>query len=312
MAAVLLEAMRAQPTLQPTLLRSQWNSSEMFKPKARRCNDQHMICFVIIPVYNERDNGRAIHKTLCEAVTGEPSIDWEVLFVKDGSNGDTFAILVDLNRADRRVKVVRLSRNYGSHTGAAAGLQFASGHAAVIMAGDLQDHRREIPRFLAKWREGFYVVWGVRSSRQGSGLDRFLSAMFSAVIRRVVLPAHPRRGTGTFCLLDRKVIDVINGFPDRNRLTSGLILPAGFSQTEIQYDRLPRDSAVSKWSLRRKIKLSIDTVVSFSSLPMRVTSAAGITIAALSFIYAIYLGMLNGEGYRENVLPIDHLTPNPS
>src|SRR5262249_32676265 len=86
-------------------------SSEMFKPKARRCNDQHMICFVIIPVYNERDNGRAIHKTLCEAVTGEPSIDWEVLFVKDGSNDDTFAILVDLNRADRKVKVVRLSRN---------------------------------------------------------------------------------------------------------------------------------------------------------------------------------------------------------
>ena len=284
----------------------------MFKPKARRCNDQHMICSVIIPVYNERANVRAIHKALCEAVAGEPSIDWEFLFVEDGSNDDTFAILADLNCADRRVKVVRLSRNYGSHTGAGAGLQFASGHAAVIMAGDLQDHPREIPRFLAKWREGFHVVWGVRSSRQGSGLDRFLSAMFSAVIRRVVLPAHPRRGTGTFCLLDRKVIDVINGFPDRNRLTSGLILPAGFSQTEIQYDRLPRDSAVSKWSLRRKIKLSIDTVVSFSSLPMRVTSVAGITIAALSFIYAAYLRMLNGEGYRENVLPIDHLTPNPS
>src|SRR5215471_16503985 len=155
-----------------------------------------MMCSVIVPVYNERDNVRAMYQALREVAAGESSLDWEFLFVEDGSTDDTFAILAKLNRTDSRVKVVRLSRNYGSHAGAAAGLQFASGHAAVIMAGDLQDHRREIPRFLAKWREGFYVVWGVRSSRQGSGLDRFLSAMFSVVIRRVVLPAHPRRGTG--------------------------------------------------------------------------------------------------------------------
>ena len=247
------------------------------------------MCSVIVPVYNERDNLRALYQALCEAATRESSLDWEFLFVEDGSTDDTFAILADLNRTDPRVKVVRLSRNYGSHTGAAAGLQFASGHAAVIMAGDLQDHPREIPRFLAKWREGFHVVWGVLSSRQDRRLDRLLSDMFSAMIRRMALPAYPRGGSGSFCLLDRKVIDALNGFPERNRLTSGLVLMAGFRQTEIQYDRLERHSGVSKWSLRRKIKLTIDTVVSFSSLPMRVTSAAGITIAALSFIYAMYL-----------------------
>ena len=93
-----------------------------------------MMCSVIVPVYNERDNLRALYQALCEAATRESSLDWEFLFVEDGSTDDTFAILADLNRTDPRVKVVRLSRNYGSHTGAAAGLQFASGHAAVIMA----------------------------------------------------------------------------------------------------------------------------------------------------------------------------------
>jgi polyisoprenyl-phosphate glycosyltransferase len=256
-----------------------------------------MMCSVIVPVYNERDNVRAVYQALCEVAAGEPSLDWEFLFVEDGSTDDTFAILADLNRTDPRVKIVRLSRNYGSHTGAAAGLQFASGHAAVIMAGDLQDHPREIPRFLAKWREGFHVVWGLLASRQDSWLDRLLSAMFSGLIRRVALPSY-RRGTGSFCLLDRKVIDALNGFPERNRLTSGLILLAGFRQTEIPYDRLERHAGVSKWSLRRKIKLAIDTVVSFSSLPMRATSATGITIAALSFIFAGYVALdtlINGR-----------------
>src|SRR5262249_62143105 len=148
----------------------------------------------------------------------------------------------------------------------------------------------QIAQLLAKWREGFHVVWGLLASRQDSRLDRLLSAMFSGLIRRVALPSY-RRGTGSFCLLDRKVIDALNAFPERNRLTSGLILLAGFRQTEIPYDRLERHSGVSKWSLRRKIKLAIDTVVSFSSLPMRATSATGITIAALSFMYAGYIAL---------------------
>jgi polyisoprenyl-phosphate glycosyltransferase len=250
-----------------------------------------MMCSVIIPVFNERDNVDAMHQALTEVADVERSLDWEFLFVEDGSTDDTFALLADINRADPRVKVVRLSRNYGSHTGAAAGLQFASGDAAVIMAADMQDHPREIQRFLAKWREGFHVVWGVRATRKDSRVDRFLSNAFSALIRYVALPAYPRQGTGSFCLLDRKVVDAINSFPERNRMTFGLILLAGFRQTQIEYDRLERYAGISKWSLRRKIRLTIDTVVSFSSLPIRLTSAAGIVIAALSFFYALYLAI---------------------
>jgi glycosyltransferase involved in cell wall biosynthesis len=260
-----------------------------------------MMCSVIVLVYNERDNVRTMHQALGAVAQAEPSLEWEFLFVEDGSTDDTFAILADLNRTDPRVKVVRLSRNYGSNTGAAAGLLFASGHAAVIMAGDMQDHPREIPRFIAKWREGFHVVWGVRATPQDSRLDRFLADAFSALIRirRVALPAYPRQGIGSFCLLDRKVIDALNNFPERNRMTFGLILLAGFRQTQIEYDRLERQAGVSKWSMRREVKHVIDTIVSFSSLPMRLTSAAGIAIAALSFFYALYLAidwMIDGRG----------------
>jgi glycosyltransferase involved in cell wall biosynthesis len=257
--------------------------------QSRPGEDGGQTCSIVIPVYNERENVRPMHEALCAVADGETSLHWEFLFVEDGSTDDTFAVLAELNRIDPRVKVVRLSRNYGSHTGAAAGLQFASGDTAVIMAGDMQDHPREIPRFLAKWREGFDVVWAVRATRQDSRFNRVMADAFAALIRRVALPNYPPKGTGSFCLLDRKVIDALNMFPERNRMTFGLILTAGFRQAEIEYDRLQRHAGTSKWSVSRKIKHTIDTIISFSSLPIRLTSALGIIIAVLSVIYAMYL-----------------------
>jgi glycosyltransferase involved in cell wall biosynthesis len=247
------------------------------------------MCSVVVPVFNERGNLRAMHEALGALAASEPILDWEFLFVEDGSTDDTFAVLTELHHADQRVKIVRLSRNHGSHVAATAGLRFASGDAAVIIAGDMQDHPREISRFLAKWREGFHVVWAVRAKRQDSWADRTLSAVFSALIRRIALPNYPKKGTGSFCLLDRKVIDGLNASPEHNRLISGLILLAGFRQTQIEYDRLERHTGVSKWSLRRKINLTIDTIVSFSSVPIRLTSMLGIFIATMSFVYAGYL-----------------------
>jgi dolichol-phosphate mannosyltransferase len=249
------------------------------------------MCSVVVPVYNERDNVRPMYDALSALAAAEPTLDWEFLFVEDGSTDDTFARLADLNGTDPRVKVARLSRNYGSHVAAAAGLQLASGDAAVIIAGDLQDHPREISRFLAKWREGFHVVWGVRATRQDPHLHRLLAALYSTVIRRVALPNYPPTGTGSFCLLDRKVIDGLNSFPERNRMTFGLILMAGFRQTQIEYHRHERNAGVSKWSFRQKIMVTIDTLVSFSAAPIRAVSFIGIVIAALSFIYSGYLAV---------------------
>src|SRR5260370_13870413 len=154
--------MRLDQTLQPNKeKKSEFRVTDV-KRQPRVADDQQAACSVIVPVYNEGDNVSAMHRALVDLAETESSVAWEFLFVEDGSSDETFAILVNISRADPRVKIVRLSRNYGSHIGAAAGLNFASGNAAVIIAGDLQDHPREISRFLAKWREGFDVVWGVR------------------------------------------------------------------------------------------------------------------------------------------------------
>jgi glycosyltransferase involved in cell wall biosynthesis len=246
-------------------------------------------CSVVIPVYNEQDNIATLHLALCTLAEMETSVDWEFLFVDDGSTDHTFGLLSDFTRNDLRFKVLRLSRNYGSHVGAAAGLRYASGDCAVIMGGDMQDHPREIPRFLAKWREGFHVVWGVRATRHDSWATRMLAKAYAGLIRRIALPNYPPNGTGSFSLLDRKVIDALNSFPEHNRMTFGLILMAGFQQTQIEYDRLMRHAGKSKWSIASKVKLTIDSIVSFSSVPIRLASILGIVIAALSFIYAGYL-----------------------
>lgn len=247
------------------------------------------VCSVIIPVFNERDNIAAMHEALSTMAASEPGLDWEFLFIDDGSTDDTYAHLIVANQRDERVKALRLSRNFGSHVGAAAGLRACSGDAAVIMAGDMQDHPREIPRFIEQWRKEFHVVWGVRGSRKDGPVNQILANLFSLLIRRVALPNYPRKGTGSFCLIDRKVIDALNLYPERNRMTFGLILNAGFRHTQIDYDRLERHAGSSKWSVGRKIKHSIDTIISFSYIPIRLTSMIGILLAMGSLVYGVYL-----------------------
>ncbi len=260
------------------------------------------ILTVIIPVYNESDNIAPMHDALSAASRSAEWVDWEFLFVDDGSSDDTFTRLTRARDADPRLKVIRLSRNYGSHTAAAAGLRYASGDAAVIMAGDLQDHPREIPRFLERWRQGYHVVWGVRADRDDSWVDITLSRLFAAVIRRIALPTYPPSGTGTFCLIDRKVIDALNSFPERNRLTAGLILNAGFRQTDVAYNRERRRRGRSKWTLRRKLRVMTDTVVAFSTTPIRLATLTGMLIALFGFAFAAYLGLyrlIYGPGHIE-------------
>jgi polyisoprenyl-phosphate glycosyltransferase len=250
-----------------------------------------LLISVVMPAYNEGGNVSAMHEALSVIASDCPSFDWEFVFVDDGSTDDTFELLEQANSIDSRVKVIRLSRNYGSHIGAAAGLRFASGNAALIMAADLQDHPREIPRLVEKWREGFDVVWAIRSQRSDDKLDIFLSHAFAALIRQVALPNYPKAGTVGFCLIDRKVIDSLNRFPERNRMIFGLILYSGFRQTYLTYERQERHSGHSKWRFRSKVKLTLDTVLSFSAMPLRVAALSGIIAAVVGLCFASYLAI---------------------
>jgi polyisoprenyl-phosphate glycosyltransferase len=242
---------------------------------------------VVIPVYNESNNIGPMCAALREMAAPLSELEWEFLFVDDGSADNTFALLLAQSESDSRIKVVQLSRNFGGATSDSAGLQFASGDAAVVMAGDLQDHPREIPRFLEKWRQGFHVVWGVRASREDPAMDRLLSRCFAAIIRRIALPNYPPSGTGGFCLIDRLVINALNAYDERDRSVSGLVMFSGFRQTEVFYERQKRHTGISKWSVNRKFAMMINIIVQFSMFPIRLGSFAGIVIAAFAFLFML-------------------------
>lgn len=239
---------------------------------------------IVVPMLNEAGNVRAMCEALREMTQATSGYDWEFVFVDDGSTDGTFQLLCEEHERDRRIKIVQLSRNYGGAIADSAGLQFATGDAAVVIAGDLQDHPREIPRLLEAWRKGFDVVWAVRATRDDPPLDRFFSSMFARLIRLVALPNFPKTGSGGFCLLGRVVIDALNAYPERNRGVGALVLHSGFRQTQVTYHRQRREVGSSKWSFRRKVRAAIDIIVSFSVLPLRIGSMAGFVCAILAFV----------------------------
>lgn len=246
---------------------------------------------VVVPMLNEEGNVGPMCEALRQMATDAPTeYTWEFVFVDDGSVDDTFKRLCDEAERDRRMKIVQLSRNYGGAIADSAGLQFTSGDAAVVIAGDLQDHPREIPRLLEAWRDGLFdVVWAVRATRDDPPIDRLFSGLFAKLIRIVALPNFPRSGSGGFVLLSRVVISALNAFPERNRGVAALVLYSGFRQTQISYHRLRREVGKSKWSFRRKVRAAMDIILSFSMLPLRIGSLAGVICAGLAFIFMIVM-----------------------
>ncbi len=239
----------------------------------------------VVPMFNEAGNVGPMCEALRQMVDTTTGYEWEFVFVDDGSVDTTYQLLCEEQARDRRIKIVQLSRNYGGAIADSAGLQFAAGDAAVIIAGDLQDHPREIPRLLEAWRGGGVdVVWAVRATRDDPPLDRFFSRLFARLIRLVALPNFPKTGSGGFVLLSRSVISALNAFPERNRGVSALVLYSGFRQTQITYHRQRREIGQSKWSFRRKVRMAVDIIVSFSMLPLRIGSITGVICAALAFI----------------------------
>ena len=250
-------------------------------------NTKRKLLSIMIPAYNEENTLPDMYEALRKE-SQYFDMDCEFLFIDDGSTDHTFELLERLHGQDPRVKAIRLSRNYGSHVGVSVGMDFASGDAAVIVPCDLQDHPREIGRFLEKWREGYHVVWGVRTTREDRHRDVFFSRLFATIMRRIAIPNYPPNGTGSFRLLDRKVVDAMRRYPEHNRMVSGLILTLGFRQIQVPYERGKRCAGESNYSTSKKIKLLIDCVVSFSTTPIRMASLAGFALAGASILYALY------------------------
>jgi dolichol-phosphate mannosyltransferase len=192
---------------------------------------------------------------------------------------------------DPRVKVLRFSKNFGSHKAFTAGLEHCTGVAAVILAADLQDPPETIPQLVAKWREGAKVVWAVREDREGESLaTRLLSRLYYFLMRRMAEVRPPRKGAD-FLLLDRVVVAELRKAPEKHTSLLSLIQWMGFDQAEIVYTKAARHSGRSNWTLSKKLKLAVDSFVSFSYVPLRLASACGLLFAFSGFLYAAVIAV---------------------
>lgn len=213
-------------------------------------------------------------------------LDPEFIFVDDHSKDRTPEILASLAAVNPRVKVLRFSKNFGSHKAFTAGLEVCSGDAAVILAADLQDPPESIPALVAKWREGAKVVWAVRAGREGeSAATKILSLIYYYLMRRFSDVPPPVQGAD-FLLVDRCVLNELKAAPEKHTSLLSLIQWMGFEQAEITYTKASRHSGRSNWTLQKKVKLAVDSFVSFSYAPVRLASACGILFAFSGFIYA--------------------------
>jgi glycosyltransferase involved in cell wall biosynthesis len=241
---------------------------------------------VVVPVFNESGNLRQLAARLVPALACVES--FEVIFVDDGSSDDTVEVLRALNLQDPRLRALSFSRNFGKEIAIAAGVDSARGRAAVIMDADLQHPPEAIAQFVAKWREGYQNIYGVRLSREtDSAARRWLTEQFYhlfGVCGEIELP----KGAGDFRLLDRAALDALKNLRERARFSKGLYAWIGFKSIGVPFEVAERHSGVSKFSYRKLTRFAFDGIVSFTTVPLKVWTYVGMAIAAFALLNAVY------------------------
>ncbi|MBF0157565.1 MAG: glycosyltransferase family 2 protein [Magnetococcales bacterium] len=252
-------------------------------------NPRRPLLTIVTPAFNEAENLPAMYERL-RAVLDGAGVTWEWVVVDDHSQDGTFALLASLAKDDPRLRAVRFSRNFGSHAAIHCGLSLARGECAVVMASDLQDPPEVIPQLLAVWREDNQIIWAVRNRREGEKRTTLLFSRYYYWLMRHIssLGRLPPNGAD-FWLMDRVVIDAYLQFREVNISAMLLIHWLGFQQEVIYYDKQARLHGSSGWSLKKKFKLVLDSVTSFTYFPIRLMSYVGITVAAVGFLYALII-----------------------
>lgn len=245
------------------------------------------LCSVVVPCYNEEANVQRFYEVLTSVLDG---LDFasEIIFIDDGSSDQTYEIIRVLAQQDGRVKLLRFSRNFGSHAALSAGLHRATGDFAIMISVDLQDPPDLIPELVKCWREGFHVVWAVRRGRDDPLRKKMFAQGFYGFFRRIALSNYPPLGMD-FGLLDRRVLDAFNGLHESNHYIMGMIVWLGFRQAQVHYHRRGRHKGGSKWHLAKSINKAIDAFVSFSYVPIRVASYLGLLVCSLTSAYVFFL-----------------------
>ncbi len=242
---------------------------------------------IVVPVYH---NARSLADLLEEfraVAARNPADTFEFIFVDDGSRDDSFAVLSELSASEPRMKVAKLSRNFGSNPAVMAGLSLAQGDAVAAIAADLQDPPALLHDMIAGWRGGRKVVIAARRGRGDPFPTSLFSNAFYRLFRRFAIQSMPRRGFDFF-LIDRQVCSLIDGIQENNTFLMGLILWLGFEPYVIEYDREARAKRYgqSMWTLSKKLKYFVDSFVAFSHFPIRLSSALGVVFSLLGLVYA--------------------------
>ncbi|MBI5564941.1 MAG: glycosyltransferase family 2 protein [Chloroflexi bacterium] len=263
---------------------------------------------IVTPVFDERENVPMLYQRLV-AVLEATAQPFEIVLVDDGSRDGSLDIMRELAARDARVVVVELARNFGHQVAISAGLDYARGEAVIVMDADLQDPPEVLPQFIDKWREGHDVVYAIRERRKEGPLKQFAYKAFYRLLQRIANIQIPL-DSGDFCIMDRKVVDLLVGMPERNRFVRGIRSWVGLDQIGLAYERQARYAGREKYTFSRLVYLALDGLISFSFIPLRAISLLGLAVSALSIFLAIGYAIqkitagLNPPGFATTVVAI--------
>ncbi len=254
---------------------------------------------VVVPVYNEIGSLPELVRRVRQVMEGlgEP---WELVLVDDGSSDGSSEAILRLAEEDERVRPVIFARNFGHQIAITAGMDYARGRAVVIMDADLQDPPEVVPEMVARWREGYEVVYGVRTEREGeSWFKKATAALFYRLIYRITDVRIPL-DAGDFRLLDRQVVDVLRQMRERHRFPRGMTAWVGFRQIGVPYRRAARFSGETKYPFRKMLRLALNAVTGFSHFPLQIATylgflSAGVSILAIPVV--ILLRLLGNQAF---------------
>ncbi len=243
----------------------------------------------VLTVHNEAGGVRAFHEALVVATDKRPDLDFEFVYVDDGSRDGSLDLLLDLRATDSRVTVLALARNFGHQIAVTAGLDAAAGRdAVVVMDTDLQDPPEVSLRLIETWEDGADVAYAQRRTRRDSPFKRGTAFAFYWLLTRMASIDIPRN-VGDFRLMDRRVVDEVNRYREHDRFLRGIVSHVGFRQEAVPFDRDPRHAGSSSYPLRKMLKLAADGILGFSTFPLRLISRLGLLISFLSLLGALWV-----------------------
>ena len=250
---------------------------------------------IVIPVYYNEDNLRPLYQDIKEKIIDVIDYEYEIVMVDDGSKDASYEVMKELADIDSNIKIISLSRNFGSHAAILCGLSKCTGDCAIVKAADLQEPTELILEMVESWKRGNNVVLAVREGRNESKKQAFFADAYYNMVRKTALPNMPEHGFDVY-LVDRKVITVLEQLDEKNSALTGQILWSGFKTDIVYYTRLAREIGTSRWTLKKKIKLVMDTLFSFTSLPITAVLSVGTGSVIIAAIWAIVVFILKLMG----------------